>query len=112
MATLFFLIFVFAVCKGISAAAHAPRRQRSRANATPQAVQRSSGPTFTPAATLATLDALQQQRDLLIEQLDLVNYALDAAPPENKRMQLLQRQAIIYSRLAACESKIGKITGL
>ena len=88
----------------------ARRWARSRPRGRAPAGQRSSGPAFSPAATIAALDALQQQRDGLRDQLELIKYALDGAPPENKRLQLMQRQTMIYSRLAQCETKIGKLT--
>ena len=60
---------------------------------------------------LATLAALQAQRGELQQQLDLINGALDAAPPEKERLRWLKERTRVYGQLATVESKISKLIG-
>lgn len=60
---------------------------------------------------LATLAALQSQRSELQQQLDLINGALDAAPPEKERLRWLKERTRAYGQLATVESKISKLIG-
>lgn len=60
---------------------------------------------------LATLAALQAQRDELQQQLELINGALDAAPPEKERLRWLKERTRAYGQMATVESKISKLIG-
>ncbi len=60
---------------------------------------------------LATLAALQAQRDELQQQLDLINGALDAAPPEKERLRWLKERTRAYGQMATVEAKISKLIG-
>lgn len=103
MATLVFFLAMWAVCKALKALFRHGRRRPK--------------PTPTPATTdplrrnPATLEALQAQRDELQQQLDLINGALDAAPPEKERLRWLKERTRAYGQMATVESKISKLIG-
>lgn len=103
MITLLFFVFLFLVCKGIKTAA---RTARTRTRATP-----TTATTNPVTRNLATLEALQAQRDELTEQLEIINAALDAAPPEAQRMRWMKERSRVYGQLATVESKISKLVG-
>lgn len=102
MVTVLFLVFFGLICKAIKMAVRSqPRRKAAAAAPAESKVSRS----------LAALEALQAQRDELEDQLDLINAALDAAPPEEKRMKWMKERSRVYGQLAACESKISRLCG-
>lgn len=101
MATVLFFVFVCIVCKAIKTAA---RKARSAARAKPTTA------TANPVTrNLATLEALQAQRDELTEQLEIINGALDGAPPEAQRMKWMKERSRVYGQLATIENKIYKL---
>ena len=102
MVTLLFLVFFGLVCKAVKMAVHSqPRRKVVAAAPAESKVSRS----------LAALEALQAQRDELEDQLDLINAALDAAPPEAKRLRWMKERSRVYGQLATCERKISALCG-
>ncbi len=103
MTTLLFFVFLYLICKAARAAI---RTARTTARATPTTA------TANPVTrNLATLEALQAQRDELAEQLEIINAALDAAPPEAKRLKWMKERSRVYGQLATVESKITKLIG-
>ena len=57
--------------------------------------------------SVAALEALQEQRELIEDMLSDIEYQLDNAP--KNRYQLLNRQYQLYSKLATVETKIHKM---
>lgn len=103
MATLLFFVFLYLICKGIKSGIRSARNaERTKpTTATVNPVSRN----------LATLEALQSQRDELNEQLEIINAALDGAPPEAQRMKWLKERSRVYGQLATVENKITKLVG-
>lgn len=99
MAVLVFFLFLWAVRKALKAWGNRPAYEPKPEPENP--VQRH----------LATLSALQAQRDELQQQLDLINGALDAAPPEKERLRWLKERTRAYGQLATVETKISKLIG-
>lgn len=60
-------------------------------------------------ATLTVLNSLQEQRDIIEDLLQDIEYRLDAAPPERTREKLLKDKARLCGQLASVNSKINKI---
>lgn len=95
MAALVFFFVLWMVCKGIKAlfrsrpAVYAPVPATSR-------VTRS----------LAALDALQKQRDLIQEQLSDIEQQLDNCPPERVRIRYMDRKTVLLGKLATVEQRI------
>lgn len=103
MVTFLFFVFLYIVVAGIKSGI---RSARNATRATPKTAA------VNPVSrNLATLDALQRQRDELAEQLEIINTALDAAPPEAKRLKWLKERSRVYGQLATVESKISKLIG-
>lgn len=103
MAILVFFVFLYLICKGIKSGIRSARNA-ARTKHTTAAVNPVS-------RNLATLDALQAQRDELNEQLEIINAALDGAPPEAQRMRWMKERSRVYGQLATVESKISKLVG-
>lgn len=102
MLTLLFFAFLYLIVKGIKTAIRtAGTRERGQP-------ERGADPL---AGKLATLEALQSQRCELTEQLEIINAALDAAPPEAKRLKWMKERSRVYGQLATVESKISKLIG-
>lgn len=101
MATLLFLAFLVLFCKSIKRGA-AVARSRAKARHT-------AGTVTAAPRNLATLEALQAQRDELTEQLEIINTVLDAVPPEAKRLRWMKERSRVYGQLATVESKIYKL---
>lgn len=106
MPTLILFIFLWLIVKACKAVFRRGKRRtqskRSKATAPAPAASKVS-------RSLAALEVLQAQRDELQDQLDLVNAALDAAPPEDKRIKWMKERTRIYGQLATCESKISRL---
>lgn len=103
MITILFFVFLFLVCKAIKTAAHTARNA---------AMETPTTAAVNPVSrNLATMEALQAQRDELEDQLDLINAALDAAPPEAQRMRWMKERSRVYGQLATVENKITKLVG-
>lgn len=106
MAALVFFLALWGFCKALKAIrrawdnrpAYEPEQDKAEQD---NPVQRN----------LATLAALQSQRDELQQQLDLINGALDAAPPEKERLRWLKERTRAYGQLATVEAKISKLIG-
>lgn len=98
MTLILFILFLWAVCKGIKAAF----RPRPRCKAAAPAASRVS-------RSLAALEALQAQRDLINEQIRDIEEQLDYCPPAKLRSQLLTRQTALLGKLATCEAKISRL---
>lgn len=103
MATLLFLAFLVLFYKAIKRGATAARSKAK--------TSRTVGTVTAASRNLATLEALQAQRDELAEQLEIINVALDAAPPEVKRLRWMKERARVYGNLATVESKIARLIG-
>lgn len=101
-AIIIIFVFFFLVCKAVKTAA---RNDGQQQRGQPE---RGADPL---AGKLATLEALQAQRDELNEQLEIINAALDAAPPEARRMKWMKERSRVYGQLATVESKISKLIG-
>ncbi len=101
MATLLFFVFLYLIVKEIKTAIRTAGTRQQRG--TP-------GCGADPlAGKLATLEALRAQRDELNEQLEIINAALDAAPPEKKRLKWMKERSRVYGQLATVENKITKL---
>lgn len=103
MATLVFFLALWGFCKALKAMCKA-RRNRPAYEPKPE-------PENPVQRNLATLAALQAQRDELRQQLDLINGALDAAPPEKERLRWLKERTRAYGQMATVEAKISKLIG-
>lgn len=99
MAILVFFLFLWAVRKALKAWENRP------------AYEPQPEPENPVKRNLATLAALQAQRDELRQQLDLINGALDAAPPKKERLRWLKERTRAYGQMATVESKISKLIG-
>ena len=109
--TAIILIIIIACAISGRTKRHAPRDNAPRADtvkAPPPPVKAAPKPPERPKASAATLAALDDARQSLQQQLDIVKTILDSAPPEKQRIQLLRQQATIYNQLANIESKIYK----
>lgn len=98
-------IFIGAFIKMLRRAGQAARSKPRRASYTPPPPVKAAPK---PKASAATLAALDDARQTLQQQLDIVQSILDSAPPEKQRIQLLRQQSTIYNQLANIESKIHK----
>lgn len=65
----------------------------------------------TVSKSLAALEALQAQRDLINEQIRDIEEQLDYCPPEKVRNQYLNRKTVLLGKLATCEGKISRLCG-
>lgn len=99
MATILFFVFFGIVCKSI----------RSSVRRRPRRVAASVPVESKVSRSLSALRALQAQRDILEDQIRGLEDLLDNCPPENKRHQYLTQQAVLYGKLATCESKITRL---
>lgn len=97
-------IFIGAFIKMLRRAGQAARSKPRRASYAPPPPVKTAPPKASPDA----LAALDDAKQALLNQLDIVSAILDTAPPEKQRIQLLQQQATIYNQLANIESKIHK----
>lgn len=100
MATILFLVFIGFTCKTIKTAVR--NRPRRKAKATAPAVSAIS-------KSLAALEALQVQRDLINEQIRDIDEQLDYCPPAKLRTQYINRKTALLGKLATCESKISRL---
>lgn len=99
MATLFFFFVLWIVCKGIKALF----RPRRKATAPARTVSR-------VGKSLAALEALQAQRDLLESMITDFQYQLDHAQLSSVQYEKTQNQLVsAYGKLAVCEAKISKL---
>ncbi len=95
MAIIVFFLFVWMVCKGIKALF------RSRpAEYEPVPAENKV------SKSLAALEALQAQRDLIQEQLSDIEQQLDNCPPEKVRNQYMNRKTVLLGKLATVEQRI------
>lgn len=106
MATLVFFLALWGFCKALKAIRKAWVNRP--AYETEQDETEQNNPV---QRNLATLAALQAQRDELRQQLDLINGALDAAPPEKERLRWLKERTRAYGQMATVEAKISKLIG-
>ena len=99
MAIVCLIVFILAIRAAVKAGKRSSRRAAWDAPPVPakQAPPR-----------LAVLDALQNQRDELQNQLEIIDAALDNAPPEKDRLKWLKERTRVYGQLATVESKIQK----
>lgn len=104
MATLLFFVFLYLIVKGIKTAIRTAKARRQR-RGTPE---RGADPL---AGKLASLEYLQEQRDILTDLLENTEFQLSMCPPEKQREKLLKDKAKIYGQLATVESKISKLIG-
>lgn len=95
MATLVFFFILWMVCKGIKALF------RSRP------VEYELVPVENKVSrSLAALDALQKQRDLIQEQITDIEQQLDNCPPEKVRNRYMDRKTVLLGKLATVEQRI------
>lgn len=99
-AIIIIFLFFFLVCKAIKAAA---RNDRQQQRGQPK---RGADPM---AGKLASMECLQEQRDILTDLLENTEFQLSMCPPEKQREKLLKDKARIYGQLATVESKITKL---
>lgn len=100
MTTLLFIAFVVVFCKGVKSGCR--HISRSKVKTTAQAVP-------TVSKSLAALEALQAQRDLINEQIRDIDEQLDYCPPAKLRAQCINRKTVLLGKLATCESKISRL---
>lgn len=106
MAALVFFLALWGFCKALKAI------RRAWANRPAYEPEQDEAEPENPVKrNLATLAALQAQRDELRQQLDLINGALDAAPPEKERLRWLKERTRAYGQMATVEAKISKLIG-
>ena len=106
MGTLVFFLALWGFCKALKAI------RRAWANRPAYEPEQDEAEQENPVQrNLATLAALQAQRDELRQQLDLINGALDAAPPEKERLRWLKERTRAYGQMATVEAKISKLIG-
>lgn len=78
----------------------------------PQRKAKAAAPAVpTVSKSLAVLEALQAQRDLINEQIRDIDEQLDYCPPEKVRNQYLNRKTVLLGKLATCEGKISRLCG-
>ena len=95
MAALVFFFSLWMVCKGIKALF------RSRP------VECELVPVENKVSkSLAALDALQKQRELIQEQLSDIEQQLDNCPPEKVRIRYMDRKTVLLGKLATVEQRI------
>lgn len=101
MATLVFFFILWIVCKGIKALF------RSRP------VEYELVPVENKVSkSLAALEALQAQRDMLNRMITDYKYQLDHAQLTSVQFEKTQNQLVsAYGKLAVCESKISRLCG-
>ena len=99
MATIVFFLILWMVCKGIKALF----RPRRKATAPARAVSR-------VGKSLAALEALQAQRDLLESMITDFQYQLDHAQLTSAQFEKTQNQLVsAYGKLAIVEQRIAKL---
>lgn len=103
MATLLFFAFLCLIYKAARAAIRAARTAGTRERGQPE---RGADPL---AGKLASLEYLQEQRDILTDLLENTEFQLSMCPPEKQREKLLKDKARIYGQLATVENKIAKL---
>lgn len=98
MATLIFFLVVWGIIKAIKAGSSRP-------------VKTSSAPAQTKVTrSLAALEALQAQRDMLEQMISDYRYQLDYAQLSSVQYEKTQNQLVsAYGKLAVCEAKISKL---
>lgn len=84
----------------------------------PQRKAKAAAPAVAPAPavptvskSLAVLEALQAQRDLINEQIRDIDEQLDYCPPAKLRNRYLNRKTTLLGKLATCEGKISRLCG-
>lgn len=102
MITILFFMFLFIAVKGIKSGA---RAIRGKPGTTPTAAENNIH------SNLASLEYLQEQRDILTDLLENAEFQLSMCPPEKQREKLLKDKARIYGQLSTVESKITKLIG-
>lgn len=102
MITILFFMFLLIAVKGIKDGTRAIRNK-------PGTTQTAAENTIT--RKLASLEYLQEQRDILTDLLENTGFQLSMCPPEKQREKLLKDKARIYGQLATVESKISKLIG-
>ena len=101
MAALVFFFILWMVCKGIKALF------RSR-----PAVYAPAPATSRVTRSLAALEALQAQRDMINRMISDYKYQLDHAQLTSAQFEKTQNQLVsAYGKLAVCESKISRLCG-
>ena len=95
MTTILFFLIVWLVCKALKAI-----YKRAKPEHIPHQDKRKID-------YMASLLALQQQRDIYNDLLSDIDLQLDSAPAN--REKLLKDKAMIYSKLATVEQKITKL---
>lgn len=99
MATILFFFFLWITCKAAKSAWKHDRAKPRGKTAQSAKIQTS----------LASLENLQQQRDILTDLLENIDFQLQFIPPEKTREKLLKDKARLYGQLATVESKIQKL---
>lgn len=95
MAVVLLIVFVAFICKTLGRfMPRKPARATSPAGAD---------------KSLAALEALQAQRDLINEQIRDIDEQLDYCPPAKLRNQYMNRKTALLGKLATCESKISRL---
>ena len=95
MAALVFFFILWMVCKGIKALFRSRPAEYEPAPAENKV-----------SKSLAALEALQAQRDLIQEQLSDIEQQLDNCPPEKVRNQYMNRKTVLLGKLATVEQRI------
>ena len=104
MLTVLFFVFLYLFYKAARAAIRAVRTAGTRERGQPERADPLAG-------KLASLEYLQEQRDILTDLLENTEFQLSMCPPEKQREKLLKDKARIYGQLATVESKISKLIG-
>lgn len=105
MLTVLFFVILYLLYKAARAAIRAVRTAGTRERGQPE---RGADPL---SGKLASLEYLQEQRDILTDLLENIEFQLSMCPPEKQREKLLKDKARIYGQLATVESKISKLIG-
>jgi hypothetical protein len=100
MAIIVFFLFIWLFRKGVKALF---RPQKTK----PQRIQ--AKPENRLQANLATLYALQQQRDQINDTIDYVLDCISTADSPEKTIQYKDRLSSMYGKLATVETKINKL---
>lgn len=125
MTTILFFVVLWMICKGIKALFR-PRHKANNSAVYSDDTKRfyadiddmiekyraeSETETSRVTRSLAALEALQAQRDLINEQIRDIEEQLDYCPPEKVRNQYMSKKTALLGKLAVCESKISRLCG-
>ena len=100
MAAIVFFLFVWLFCKALKALF----RPRQRIKYKPQVETENK-----VIINLASLDALQKQREQIQDTISYLKEAITTAETPEKTVQYMDRLSSLYGKLATVENKINKL---